>query len=146
MFAQVMHQRALWIAYRAERQRRRRAHHIPEPRDRLADIGNSEADMVGANQAELALADVVGPRATRRKQRSRRRARDHRRALLQEISPITTKTVAHTYHLSRDRTELSRRVEPLTPTADCRCRWPRTARRYRQGSAKRLALNALCRS
>ena len=51
---QIVHQRALRICDRAERQRRRRAHHVLEPGNGLADVGDGQADMVGADEAELA--------------------------------------------------------------------------------------------
>ena len=45
---QVMHERADRIAERPERQRRARAHDVPEPRDRLADVRNRDPDVVEA--------------------------------------------------------------------------------------------------
>ena len=63
---QVVHERA-WrrIADRAERQRRARAHHVLEPIDRLGDVGHGEADMIDADEAELATTAACAAGACR---------------------------------------------------------------------------------
>ena len=52
------------IGDRAERQRRRRAHHVLEPSDGLADVGHGQADVVGADEPELALTAACAPSAS----------------------------------------------------------------------------------
>ena len=66
---QVLHQRALGIGERPERQRRDRAHDVLEPVDRLGDVRDGEPDVVGADEPELALADPVGRAPAQREAR-----------------------------------------------------------------------------
>src|SRR5207247_1565894 len=77
--------------------------HVPEPGDRLTDVRHGEADMVGADEAQLTLADVAGQGATRIEERKRRRTRDDCRAFLQEVSAVTSKIAAHAFHPSLRR-------------------------------------------
>src|SRR6478609_234726 len=86
---QILHQRPLRVGDRAERERCTRAEDVLEPGDGLADIRDREPDMVGADQAELALHTAKG--GARAGEREERRAGNGARAQVEEVLAITAK-------------------------------------------------------
>ena len=91
---QIVHQRPRRIGDRAERQRRRRSHHVLEPGNGLADVGNGQPDVVGADQAKLATTVAVPAGAARAERVKCCRGGSDGCALLQEISAVNP-SIAH---------------------------------------------------